>query len=119
MGSPASFWFIGQETALPTPSTPATGEDLAALLSFVDEMNWQSEIDLHTGLPVVNPDKVTHIGKWATIFVRWAVGRRKGLGTGAYSPDTGLFYCQHSINACPCTWLKAEYRRRAPYMATI
>jgi len=36
----------------------ATGEILLAP-QFVDEVNWASEIDLHTGLPVVNPDKVT------------------------------------------------------------
>lgn len=92
-----------------------TGEIVRAD-QFIPEVNWASGIDLTTGRPVVNQDKLTHTGKTTFDICPSALGA-KGWEPGAFSPKTGLFYMP-TFNLCMnMHMLKAEYVYGAPYMA--
>ena len=92
----------------------ATGEILLAP-PFIDGVNWASGIDLTTGKPTINPDKLTHQGVDTTDICPSALGG-KGWEPGAFSPQTGLFYMP-TFNLCMSMhMLKAEYVAGAPYM---
>ena len=92
-----------------------TGEIISAD-QFIPEVNWASGIDLTTGRPLVNADKLTHTGKTTFDICPSALGA-KGWEPGAFSPKTGLFYMP-TFNLCMnMHMLKAEYVYGAPYMA--
>lgn len=78
-------------------------------------VNWASNIDLTTGLPEVNPNKITHIGEWVDDICPSALGG-KGWEPGAFSPKTGLFYMPTFNKCMSMHMLKAEYVAGAPYM---
>ncbi|AHG91607.1 PQQ-dependent dehydrogenase, methanol/ethanol family [Gemmatirosa kalamazoonensis] len=66
-----------------------TGEVLLAK-AYV-EMNWSTGVDLASGRPVLNPDKVTGAGKKVTNICPSLEGG-KNQQPAAFSPRTGLFY---------------------------
>lgn len=66
-----------------------TGEVLVAK-PYV-HLNWAREIDLRTGLPVVNPDKETTTERWVRDICPADVGG-KDHEPAAFSPRTGWFY---------------------------
>ncbi|MGR8940506.1 MAG: PQQ-dependent dehydrogenase, methanol/ethanol family [Gammaproteobacteria bacterium] len=94
----------------------ATGEVLQAP-PFVSEINWASEIDVTTGLPVVNEEMRILEGedKQAKKICPSALGG-KGWEPAAFSLNTGLFYAP-TFNLCEhLETMKAEFISGAPYM---
>ena len=94
----------------------ATGEVLQAP-PFVSEINWASEIDLTTGLPVVNEEMriVEGEDKLKKKICPSALGG-KGWEPASFSPNTGLFYAP-TFNLCEhLETMKAEFISGAPYM---
>jgi len=81
----------------------ATGEVLVAQ-SYVP-MNWASGVDLATGRPRVNADKVTRIGKTVTNICPSLEGG-KNQQPAAFSPVTGLFY----VPTNNCAWTSRAAR---------
>jgi len=67
----------------------ATGEVLLAK-AYVP-MNWANGVDLKTGRPVLNPDKVPAPGKKISTICPSLEGG-KNQQPAAFSPNTGLFY---------------------------
>jgi len=67
----------------------ATGEVLLAK-PYVP-MNWSTGVDLKTGRPVLNPEKVTGQGRKVTNICPSLEGG-KNQQPAAFSPNTGLFY---------------------------
>ena len=74
----------------------ATGEVLIAE-PFVN-VNWSTGIDLKTGRPIVNPEKMTAEGKNVKEICPSLEGG-KNQQPAAFSPQTGLFYVP-SVNLC-------------------
>ncbi|MGJ0485339.1 MAG: PQQ-dependent dehydrogenase, methanol/ethanol family [Methylomicrobium sp.] len=94
----------------------ATGEILQAS-PFVSEINWASEIDVTTGLPIVNEDMriVEGEDKLNKKICPSALGG-KGWEPASFSPNTGLFYAP-TFNLCEyLETMKAEFISGAPYM---
>jgi alcohol dehydrogenase (cytochrome c) len=92
----------------------ATGEILLAN-PFIGEITWANGVDLKTGLPDINADKLTHQGAETDNICPSALGA-KGWEPGTFSPKTGLFYIP-TFNMCMSMhMLKAEYVAGAPYM---
>jgi len=92
-----------------------TGEIIRAD-QFVTDVNWANSINLTTGRPLVNADKLTHTGKTTNDICPSALGG-KGWEPGSFTPSTGLFYVP-TFNLCmKMHMLKAEYVYGAPYMA--
>jgi len=92
----------------------ATGEVLQAP-PFVSEVNWASEIDLTTGLPIVNEDMRVVEGKQTKGICPSALGG-KGWEPASFSTNTGLFYAP-TFNLCEhLETMKAEFISGAPYM---
>ncbi|MDB4889979.1 MAG: PQQ-dependent dehydrogenase, methanol/ethanol family [Gemmatimonadetes bacterium] len=67
----------------------ATGEVILAK-AYVP-MNWSTGVDLATGRPVLNPEKVPFQGKKVT-FICPSLEGGKNQQPAAFSPATGLFY---------------------------
>jgi alcohol dehydrogenase (cytochrome c) len=90
-----------------------TGQVLVAK-PFVP-VNWADHIDLATGSPVVNPDKVPKEGV-VTKDICPAPPGGKDMEPAAFSPSTGLFYVP-SMNVCADTEpLKVNYFQGSPYV---
>ncbi|WP_237153548.1 PQQ-dependent dehydrogenase, methanol/ethanol family [Oryzibacter oryziterrae] len=91
-----------------------TGEVLVA--EPFGEVNWASGVDLTTGKPSVNADKIPHQGRVTSNICPSALGV-KDWEPSAYSPSTKLFYIP-AINACEnLEPLKALYVVSAPVMS--
>jgi len=97
----------------------ATGEVLVAE-PYV-HVNWAERIDLETGRPVVNPDKLTGRSRgMVTDICPNLEGGKSPASPASYSPQTGLFYVPTN-NLC-MDWESDEavYIRGTPYVsATI
>jgi alcohol dehydrogenase (cytochrome c) len=90
-----------------------TGQVLVAK-PFVP-VNWADHIDLATGSPVVNPDKLPKEGV-VTKDICPAPPGGKDMEPAAFSPSTGLFYVP-SMNVCADTEpLKVNYFQGSPYV---
>ena len=79
-------------------------------------VNWASDINLTTGLPTINPSKLTEpVGTVAQNICPSAMGL-KGWEPSAYSPVTNYFYLP-LFNLCMnYQGLQTEYVAGAPYM---
>jgi alcohol dehydrogenase (cytochrome c) len=91
----------------------STGQVLVAA-KFVP-VNWADHIDLATGSPAVNPDKIPHEGV-VTKDICPAPPGGKDMEPAAFSPQTGLFYVP-AINLCADTEpLKVNFMVGTPYV---
>ncbi len=68
-----------------------TNGSLISATPYSDGTNWATSIDLKTGLPNVDPSKLTHQGQIASGLCPSALGG-KDWEYSSYSPVTGLFY---------------------------
>jgi PQQ-dependent dehydrogenase (methanol/ethanol family) len=91
----------------------ATGEVLVAA-PYVP-MNWASGVDLATGRPRVNPDKVTRIGHTVTDICPSLEGG-KNQQPAAFSPATGLFYVPTNNLCMDFTGRTPTYIPGTPYI---
>jgi PQQ-dependent dehydrogenase (methanol/ethanol family) len=95
-----------------------TGEVLSAE-QFGEGVNWASEIDLETGLPVRNPEKSTNMAQNTTDICPSAMGY-KDQQPASYSPDTGLFYVPTNNLCMDYQGTEATYIAGVPYVgATV
>jgi lanthanide-dependent methanol dehydrogenase len=94
----------------------STGQVLVAT-PFVFE-NWADHIDLTTGAPVVNAEKVAHTGINTTNICPGPPGG-KDMEPAAFSPATGLFYIP-SINICTDILpLEVNFMQSTPFIGTM
>ena len=91
----------------------ATGEVLVAN-AFVP-VNWASGIDLTTGRPKVNADKVTSIGKTVHNICPSLEGG-KNQQPAAFSPMTGYFYVPTNNLCMDFTGRRATYIAGTPFI---
>ena len=95
----------------------ATGQVLSAP-AYDPAVNWATGIDLASGLPSVNPAKVTHEGVVVSDICPAPLGG-KDEEPAAFSPATGLFYIP-SINVCvDYEALKVNYIQGAPFVGAM
>ena len=96
----------------------ATGEVLSAT-QFGEGVNWASEIDLKTGLPVRNPEKGTTLGVNTTDICPSAMGY-KDQQPISFNPDTGIFYVPSNNLCMDYEGTEATYIAGVPYVgATV
>jgi len=91
----------------------STGEVLVAK-PYVP-MNWASGVDLATGRPQVNPEKLTRIGKTVTDICPSLEGG-KNQQPAAFSPATGLFYVPTNNLCMDFTGRTPVYIAGTPYI---
>jgi len=78
-------------------------------------VNWASKVDLQSGRPVLNADKMTHQGRLTTNICPSSSGA-KDEQPAAYSPETRLFYVP-AINLCmDYGGMEAKYIAGTPYV---
>lgn len=82
-------------------------------------VNWAKGIDLKTGRPIVNPDKLTKQGEDTKNICPCAMGGKNYLPV-AYSPQTNLFYASVNNMCMNYEGVKVQYTAGAPYVgATV
>jgi PQQ-dependent dehydrogenase (methanol/ethanol family) len=87
--------------------------------TFGEGVNWASEIDLETGLPVRNPEKSTNMAENTTNICPSAMGY-KDQQPASYSPETGLFYVPSNNLCMDYQGTEATYIAGVPYVgATV
>jgi alcohol dehydrogenase (cytochrome c) len=91
----------------------ATGKVLVAN-AFVP-VNWASSVDLTTGLPNVDPAKMTHEGVRVQDICPSALGG-KNHHPAAFSPVTNLFYVPANNTCASFEALKVNYIQATPFM---
>jgi lanthanide-dependent methanol dehydrogenase len=91
----------------------ATGQVLVAK-PYVP-VNWASGVDLETGRPRVNADKITHIGKTVSNICPSLEGG-KNQQPAAFSPATGLFYVPTNNLCMDFTGRTPTYIAGTPYI---
>jgi len=91
-----------------------TGELLSAE-KFVDSTNWASGYDLKTGLPILNPAKVTHQGVVTTDICPSSTGGKEFVPS-AVSPITGYDYIPAHNTCMDYEGLPANYIAGTPYL---
>jgi len=78
-------------------------------------VNWASKVDLQSGRPVLNAEKMTHQGRLTTNICPSSSGA-KDEQPAAYSPETRLFYVP-STNLCmDYGGMEAKYIAGTPYV---
>ncbi len=93
----------------------ATGQILVA--QPFETVNWSTGIDLTTGLPAVDPTKLTHEGVWTNNICPTPLGG-KDYEPASFSPKTNLFYVP-AINLCfNYQALRAQYIKSTPFMGS-
>lgn len=82
-------------------------------------VNWAKGIDLKTGRPIVNEDKLTKQGEDTKNICPCAMGGKNYLPV-AYSPQTNLFYASVNNMCMDYEGVKVQYTAGAPYVgATV
>src|SRR6185437_14090064 len=95
----------------------ANGHLLAAN-SFIPNLNWASKIDLKTGRPVVNPDKMTKEGVNVKDICPGSQGG-KDQQPASYDPNTKLFYTGTNYICEDYQAFAAKYKAGFPYVGAI
>jgi PQQ-dependent dehydrogenase (methanol/ethanol family) len=103
-GRTAFFYVLDRET----------GELLSAK-KFVDSTNWASGYDMKTGLPILNPAKVTHQGVVTTDICPSSTGGKDYIPS-AVSPITGYDYIPAHNTCMDYEGLPANYIPGTPYL---
>jgi lanthanide-dependent methanol dehydrogenase len=91
-----------------------TGQVLSAQ-KFVDSTNWATGYDLKTGLPILNPAKVTHQGVVTTDICPSSTGGKEFVPS-AVSPLTGYDYIPAHNTCMDYEALAANYIAGTPYL---
>jgi PQQ-dependent dehydrogenase (methanol/ethanol family) len=91
-----------------------TGEILSAE-KFEPSTNWASRYDLATGMPVVDPTKMTKAGQAVKNICPAAVGAKEYNPT-AISPRTGMLYIGAQNNCMEYLAEEANYIAGTPYL---
>ena len=93
-----------------------TGELLSAE-KFQPSTNWAKGYDLNTGLPAVDPAKVTHTGVFARQVCPSSTGAKEFVPS-ALSPRTGLLYIPAHNTCMDHEGLEANYISGTPYLGS-
>lgn len=93
-----------------------TGELLSAE-KFQSSTNWAKGYDLKTGLPDVDPAKVTHTGVYARQVCPSSTGAKEFVPS-ALSPRTGLLYIPAHNTCMDHEGLEANYIAGTPYLGS-
>ncbi len=93
-----------------------TGELLSAE-KFQSSTNWAKGYDLKTGLPEVDPAKVTHTGVYARQVCPSSTGAKEFVPS-ALSPRTGLLYIPAHNTCMDHEGLEANYIAGTPYLGS-
>lgn len=93
-----------------------TGELLSAE-KFQPSTNWAKGYDLKTGLPAVDPAKVTHTGVFARQVCPSSTGAKEFVPS-ALSPRTGLLYIPAHNTCMDHEGLEANYISGTPYLGS-
>jgi len=93
-----------------------TGELLSAE-KFQSSTNWAKDYDLKTGLPAVDPAKVTHTGIYARQVCPSSTGAKEFVPS-ALSPRTGLLYIPAHNTCMDHEGLEANYIAGTPYLGS-
>jgi PQQ-dependent dehydrogenase (methanol/ethanol family) len=91
---------------------------LLAAHSFIPNLNWASKIDLETGRPVVNPDKMTKEGVNVKDICPGSQGG-KDQQPASYDPNTRLFYTGTNYICEDYQAFAAKYKAGFPYVGAI
>ncbi len=94
-----------------------TGELLSAV-PFVPIVNWSNGYDLKTGLPNMNVDKETHVGKQVAHICPSNIGAKNESPT-AFSPRTGLLYIPADHICMDKEDTPVNYIADTPYIGAI
>lgn len=86
--------------------------------SFIPNLNWASKIDLATGRPVVNPDKMTKEGVNVKDICPGSQGG-KDQQPAAYDPGTGMFIVPTNNICEDYQAFSAKYKAGFPYVGAI
>jgi PQQ-dependent dehydrogenase (methanol/ethanol family) len=92
-----------------------TGELLSA--EKFQPVNWAKQYDLKTGLPEVDPAKVTHTGVYARQVCPSSTGAKEFVPS-AISPRTGLLYIPAHNTCMDHEGLEANYISGTPYLGS-
>ncbi len=92
-----------------------TGELLSA--EKFQPVNWAKDYDLKTGLPDVDPTKVTHTGVYARQVCPSSTGGKEFVPS-ALSPRTGLLYIPAHNTCMDHEGLEANYISGTPYLGS-
>jgi PQQ-dependent dehydrogenase (methanol/ethanol family) len=92
-----------------------TGELLSA--QAFEPVNWAKGFDLKTGLPDVDPDKVTHTGVDAREVCPSSTGAKEFVPS-AFSPRTGLLYIPAHNTCMDHESIQANYIAGTPYLGS-
>lgn len=92
-----------------------TGELLSA--EKFQPVNWAKGYDLKTGLPEVDPAKVTHTGVYARQVCPSSTGAKEFVPS-ALSPRTGLLYIPAHNTCMDHEGLEANYISGTPYLGS-
>lgn len=92
-----------------------TGELLSA--EKFQPVNWAKQYDLKTGLPEVDPAKVTHTGVYARQVCPSSTGGKEFVPS-SLSPRTGLLYIPAHNTCMDHEGLEANYIAGTPYLGS-
>jgi lanthanide-dependent methanol dehydrogenase len=92
-----------------------TGELLSA--EKFQPVNWAKQFDVKTGLPQVDPAKVTHTGVYARQVCPSSTGAKEFVPS-ALSPRTGLLYIPAHNTCMDHEGLEANYIAGTPYLGS-
>ena len=90
-----------------------TGELLSA--EKYEPVTWANSYDLKTGMPDVNDDKRTHIGKYSTDICPSSTGAKDFIPS-AFSPRTGYLYIPAHNTCMDYMGTQVNYIAGTPYM---
>jgi alcohol dehydrogenase (cytochrome c) len=91
-----------------------TNGQLISATPYSDGTNWATSVNLTTGLPNIDPAKITHQGQIASGICPSALGG-KDWEYSSYSPVTGLFYFGLNNFCMHYQPLLTQYIPHAPY----
>jgi PQQ-dependent dehydrogenase (methanol/ethanol family) len=91
-----------------------TGELLSAE-KFMPSTNWASRYDLQTGLPQIDPAKLTHEGEVVKDICPSSTGAKEFVPS-SFSPQTGLLYIPAHNTCMDYEGIEANYIAGTPYL---
>ncbi|HET7570636.1 MAG TPA: methanol/ethanol family PQQ-dependent dehydrogenase [Gammaproteobacteria bacterium] len=85
---------------------------------YIPNLNWARKVDLSTGRPIVNPDKMTKAGLNVKHICPGSQGG-KDQQPASYDPDTGMFIVPTNNICEDYQAFNAKYKAGFPYVGAI